>query len=71
MPQHDLRILRGEFTAGQTSAVHWQQAGDVREFVQERDNPCAIRASYVQINVQQLGNAESSRSSIYRDDAQT
>src|SRR5882762_2779410 len=28
MLQHDLRVLRGEFTSGQTSAVHRKQAGD-------------------------------------------
>ena len=70
MPQHDLRILRGEFTPGQTSAVHWQQAGDVREFVQQRDYLCVKRPSNVEINVQQLGSAELSRTSIRRDNAQ-
>jgi hypothetical protein len=45
MSQNDLRVLRGEFPAGQTSAVGWQQTGDVREFVQQRNNLRATRAS--------------------------
>src|SRR5882762_6437879 len=71
MSQHDLRVLRGEFTSSQTSAVHRKQAGDVREFVQQRNHLCVGRPSNVEINVQQLGSAELSRTSIRRDDAQT
>ena len=70
MSQHDLRILCGEFTSSQTSAVHRKQAGDVREFVQQRNHLCVGRPSNVEINVQQLGSAELSRTSIRRDNAQ-
>jgi len=71
MSQHDLRVLRGEFTSSQTSAVHRKQAGDVRKFVQQGDYLCVKRASYVEINVQQLGSAELSRTPIRRDNTQT
>src|SRR6266481_86255 len=70
MSQDDLCVLRGAFTPSQTSAVHWQQTGDMREFVQQRDYLCVKCASHVEINVQQLGSAQQSRASIRRDNAQ-
>ena len=71
MSQHDLRILRGEFPAEETSAVCGKQADDVRKLVQERKDLGAKRASYIEIKVQQLGSAEPSQSSIFRDNAHT
>lgn len=71
MSQHDLRILRGELLADETSSVCWKQAGHVRKLVQQRNHLCAKRASYIDINVQQLGSAEPSRSSISRNNAHT
>ncbi len=64
MSEHGLRVLCREFTPGQTSAVHWKQAGDVREFVQQRNHLRVDRASNVKINVQQLGSAELARTSV-------
>ena len=71
MSQHGLRVLCREFTPGQSSAVHWKQAGDVRVFVQQRNHLRVDRASYVEINVEQLGSAELARTSVHRDNAQT
>lgn len=70
MSEHGLRVLCREFTPGQGSAVHWKQAGDVREFVQQRNHLRVDRASNVEINVQQLGSAELARTSVQRDNAQ-
>jgi hypothetical protein len=53
MPQHDLRILRGEFRSRDALAVSGKQADDVRKLVQEGSDLGAQRAPRIEINVQQ------------------